>query len=441
MASDTVITMAGHSKAPLLFTRREILISASGLGLSLSGCLGTAEDKTADTPATAAFGGLDDVVRLELERKLRALFEENDVPGFAAGLIRDARLVWTGGFGQADVDQGVPMTPETLLNIGSVTKTVTTTAVLQMIEQGKLNLDGDVSDHLDFQVRNPRHPETAITVRQLLAHRSSILDGDAYGESYVCGDQPRPLGEWLADYFTVPELEAHFHVWQPGELEPPESPRAYSNVAYGLLGHLVEKASGLTYEDYCRKFIFEPLGMRQSGFSIDRIDTASHAVPYSRIGEDFTMDDIGEDYERSALPRFSVEERPPVAGGLHPHCLYSFATPPDGLLRTSVSELARFLIAWINRGTGPQGEVQLLASETVESALSDAHFGRALCWSRSKRLPGEPLWNHSGGDPGIAAFAGFRAQEKSGLVLIFNVDDPREMFRGAIDVLLEALSS
>ena len=216
-----------------------------------------------------------------------------------------------------------------------------------------------------------------------------------------------------------------------------------STVAYGLLGHLVESASGLSYEDYCRQSIFEPIGMNRSGFRIDRIDTSSHAVPYSRIADDFTNDEIGDDFVHKTLARYSADEHPPVPGGLHPHCLYSFATPPDGLLRTSIHELARFLLLWIDKGAsaGSQGDVRVLTAETVESALSEEHFGRAICWDRSTSLPDEPLWMHSGGDPGIATLVGFRPREKSGLLLIFNVDQPGSMFRAAIDLLLQTGSN
>ena len=387
--------------------------------------------------------GLDPERAARLEQRFGQLLEEHAVPGCAAGLLRGGRLVWSAGFGLADLERELPMTPDALLNIGSVTKTVTTTAVLQLLEEGLLNLDDDAGERLAFPVRNPRHPEVPITVRQLLTHRSSILDGLAYDRSYACGDPATPLGEWLAAYFTAERVEDHFHLWEPGGEVPSEGPRAYSNVAFGLLGHLVERVDGRSFEDYCRERIFEPLGMAASGFLLERIDVERHAVPYTRVPADFAAGDDLAGMPTAALARRPLDGRAPEPGTLFPHCLYSFATPPDGLLRTSVNELARFLSLWAGRGTttGPDGEpVTLLDPDIVDLALADAHFGRALCWDRASSLPGGPLAFHDGGDPGILTLAGFHPGAGSGLLLFFNTGGPGDMVRAGLVALLEALA-
>ena len=114
------------------------------------------------------------------------------------------RLAWARGFGFADIENRRPMTAGTIQNIGSVTKTVTTTLVLQDIEVGRLDLDGDINRYLPFPVRNPNHAQVAITIRQLLTHRSSIRDGEAYGESYRCGDRARILSPETAAMALAP---------------------------------------------------------------------------------------------------------------------------------------------------------------------------------------------------------------------------------------------
>ena len=415
-------------KADAQLSRRSVLI-AGGTALGLS-C--RRPSQTGDEPSAPT--RLAPEASAALEAEIEALLKEHGVPGCAAGMVHGADTVWSAGFGMADLEADRPMSADTLLNIGSVTKTVTATAVLQQVERGHLDLDSDVQGWLGFDVRNPRHPRVPITTRQLLTHRSSITDALPYEQSYACGDPQTPLGQWLADYFGAAELDSHFHLWPPGELDPPEEPRAYSNVAYGLLGHLVERTSELSYEDYCRRHIFTPLQMSSSGFDIARIDSGRHAVPYTVLSEDF---EVQPDFEESALGRYPLSERPPVPGEPYAHCLYSFATPPDGLLRTSVNELARFLLCWINRGS--LGQAQLLRSDTVDLALSDRHFGRALCWSRSSTLPGEPLWTHSGGDPGIATLVGFRPEQRSGLIVLFNTSGPGPMFRQMVELLLETL--
>ena len=368
-----------------------------------------------------------------LEKGLMLLLEELDPPGFAAGLIRDRKLSWTWGYGFADVESSTPMTADTLLNVASVSKTVTATAVLQLVEQQRLGLDDDLNTHLGFSVRNPAHPTTPITARQLLTHRASILDGAPLWESYACGDRSTVLGEWLEAYFSDGD-GPYFFDWPPGTADPPTEPHPYSNVGYGVLGHLVERVSGGSFEDFTREHIFEPLGMASTGWRLRDVDTARHATPYSQLSKSFEMP---ED-PATLLARDPIATHPPQPGGLFAHCLYSFATSPDGLLRTSVDDLSRFLVAWINGGE--REGTRILGAETVAMALDDQHFGQPLCWGRWERPPGEPLWGHFGGDPGVASYVGFRPDQGSGILLLFNTYLDGKRMLPLIDELVAQLA-
>ena len=130
------------------------------------------------------------------------------------------------------------------------------------------------------------------------------------------------------------------------------------------------------------------------------------------------------------LARGSAAEQPVVPGEWFGHCLYSFATPPDGLLRTSAVELARFVAAWA--GAGVVDGQRVLEEETVRSALAPEHFGRALCWSQSTSYDGEPFFLHGGGDPGIATVAAFRPQQQTGLVMLNNTGSPTYPMRDMV---------
>jgi len=201
----------------------------------------------------------------ELERRLKEDMERHHIPGLAVCVVKGDRIVWSKGFGFADLAAQVPMNPaDSIQNIGSISKTVTATAVMQLAEQRRINLDEDVNAYLGFAVRNPRFPDVPITCRHLLTHRSSIKDGPAYGMSYTCGDPTVSRLDWLAAYLTEGgehfDPEQNFHTWKPGEQEslPPE-PRNYSNVGFGLLGCIVEKVAGVPFAQYCETHLFEPL--------------------------------------------------------------------------------------------------------------------------------------------------------------------------------------
>ena len=120
----------------------------------------------------------------ELDRFIEAEMKAQKIPGLAACIVKSGKITWSKGYGWADIKRRVTMDPErTIQNIGSISKTVTATAVMQLWEKGKFDLDDDINLHLPFPVRNPSHPDRLISFRSLLTHRSSIADSPAYGSS------------------------------------------------------------------------------------------------------------------------------------------------------------------------------------------------------------------------------------------------------------------
>jgi CubicO group peptidase (beta-lactamase class C family) len=358
-------------------------------------------------------------------------------PGLAACRIEGSQVVWSAGFGWADIENKIPMTPDVILNIASVSKTITATGVMQLWEAGRLDLDVGVEAYLPFSVRNPRYPDTAITCRQLLAHRSSIKDGPHYDNSYICGESSVSLTDWISGYLLPGGRfysgADNFHPWEPGTKTPPTEPRPYSNVGYGLLALVVENIVGDSFKNVTEETVFRPLGMDSTAWRIDRIDTARHAVPYTRVCDENGFPPDFPD-PNSSLPRYSDPE-PVPEGGLFPHCLYGFPNYPDGLLRTSVADLSRFLIAMMNGGILIGGRI--LGESTIASMLSDQHYGRALCWNATT-LGGtsQRIWYHSGRDLGVMTFAGFRPEDQVGIFVMTNCDDFGPEFNQVVRALL-----
>lgn len=356
----------------------------------------------------------------EFDAWVASLMEVEHLPGLSLAIIDRGKILRTGAFGWASLEPQRPMTPETLINIASVTKTVTGAAVMQLWEQKKFQLDADVSTWLPFRLRNPAHPETPITIRQLLTHNSSIDDSSAYWSHYVCGDHPVPMGAWLRDYFSeggaLYDGKENFHAWAPG------THARYSNIGYAVLGHLVETVSGIPYEEYCITRIFEPLGMTRTRFRLAGMATELHARPYVYLSS--TAGELPELRERSWVA--------PAAGGPDrvPLCLYSFVTSADGLVRTSAADLARFLLAFIHRGEldghrilQPKTIAQILSDQRVTYSPSDgdhANDAQGLTWFRRKHLGPDAVWAHNGGDPGVCTLAAFRPRDGRGLVLLTN---------------------
>ncbi len=285
---------------------------------------------------------------------------DRKVPGFAACIVRDDAIIWSKAYGNADIENKVPMSIDGVMNIGSISKTFTTAAAMQLWEKGLLDLDEDVSKYLDFKVQNPKYAHKKITVFQILTHTSSILDGKAYGLNYSCGDPTITLQDWIysnlrpeGKFFNAGD---NFGDWAPGSGQ-----RRYSNVSFGLLGLIVEKIAKQPFNEYCQEFIFKPLGMDHTGWMLGEIDVKKHIIPYAYVTEQNRKSLLGESRLYPTAAGFKT-------GTFIPACLYSFPNYPDGLVRTSVKELSSYLIAMMNGGDF-KGK-KILKKGTVEKMLS-----------------------------------------------------------------------
>jgi D-alanyl-D-alanine carboxypeptidase len=182
---------------------------------------------------------IDDYVKVEMERR--------HIPGLALAVVRNGKVVKQRGYGFANLEHDVPVTPDTVFELASVTKQFTATAIMLLVEEGKVQLDDPVAWHL------PRAPETwkAITVRHLLAHTSGLpaLEG---------GFKALRAGGARLNYTTAQLFDAAVK----DELSFPAGERfQYSDVGYFLLGMIIESASGRRYRDFLDERFFKPLGM------------------------------------------------------------------------------------------------------------------------------------------------------------------------------------
>ena len=188
---------------------------------------------------------------------------ENRTVGIAAAVVRGNDTLLLKGYGKADVEWNVPMSTDAMFEIGSITKQFTAVALLQLRDAGKLNLDDDVTKWLpDFDTRGNK-----VTLRRLLDHTSGIkgiTEMPEFGNLVGNGRFPRDSAYALIKRY-------------PFEFKTGEA-QIYNNSAFWLLGLVVEKASGMTYEDYVEKKLFEPLGMKRSMYcnSAENVERRAH---------------------------------------------------------------------------------------------------------------------------------------------------------------------
>jgi len=205
--------------------------------------------------AGAAAASLDDVAALEayIDGIVKPLMKTNSSPSGTVAIAQNGELIFAKGYGFEDIEEQTLVDPYvTLFRPGSVSKLFTWVSVMQLVEQGKLDLDTDVNEYLKtFQIKDTF--TEPITLRDIMTHTSGFEDG---GLGYLIIDDPAnaiPLRDSMERY-------------QPERVNPPGAQTAYSNYATALTGLIIENVSGLPFNDYVQQNIFDPLGMTNSSF-------------------------------------------------------------------------------------------------------------------------------------------------------------------------------
>ena len=281
----------------------------------------------------------------------------------------------------------------------SSSKVVTGAAVLKAMSEKGIGLDAPVNAYLPFKVVNPAFPGTPITFRMLLTHTSSILyDVDTGHDLYGDGDATMPLGEFLREYL-VPG--GRFYKPTNYSASAPGSAWAYSNINASLLGYLVERITGTPFNEYCRKALFRPLGMREASWFLRDLDVSHVAVQYTAV-------------RASGRPRRVAP--------------YGWPGYPDGMLRCSANEMLRMMAALL--GGGLLDGKWLLARATVAKIFKPQGIdpvqlkGRSplvsldmgLVW-RLLDLDGRRIWSHNGNGDGMATAVLLDDKTKSAAVV------------------------
>ena len=362
--------------------------------------------------------------KLDIESESKALLNSG-VSGFSVAILDKNGLILSKGYGYADVKNKIPMSHNTIQNIGSISKTITGAAAMQLVEKGQLDLDENINTYLPFSVSHPVFPKTPITARQLLTHTSAIVDrrsiynGDL--SYHYGGDNPIELGDFLKDYFTPKEAiysVDNFATYAPG------TERKYSNVAYGLIAHVVENISNMPFNDFTKKHIFDPLEMKSTGWMFSDINSNNHAQLYK--------------FEDKALKKIEW---------------YGLVTWPDGGLRTSVTDLSKFIVAMINEGR--HNDIHILEPKTVQtiftpqfsegsvlSRVKESDYSKqAITWNVIQRKSGGTIIGHTGGDPGIRTYTYFDPKTSRGMILFLNTASREEVIKKAVAKYIQSLLS
>lgn len=330
------------------------------------------------------------LVRGDVEAWLDGFFPyalaAGDIAGAVVVVVSDGEVLLQKGYGHADLATRAPVDPDrTLFRPGSVSKLFTWTAVMQLVEQGRLDLDADVNQYIDFEI--PRGDGEPVTLRQIMTHTTGMEE------------QIRSL--ITADPASITPLGDALKHWVPERIHPAGTTPAYSNYATALAGYIVERVSGETFDDYVDRHIFQPLGMDHSSF---RQPLPPPLLEQMSKGYAKASDGEPKDYEFISLA-------------------------PAGSLAATGADMARFMIAHLQGGA--YGDARILGADTVRAmhATGQASVGplnrmmlgfyeTSVNGHRAIAHGGDTQWFHSDlqlfPDDGIGLFVSMNSSGRNG---------------------------
>jgi len=323
-----------------------------------------------------------------IEEKLAPLVEqvvteEYALAGLAIGIVKEGDVLFTRGFGKRNLDTGEPVTAHSLFHLASISKSFVATAIMQLWEQGQLDLDASVTMYLPyFTIQGDNHKQ--ITVRHLLSHTGGMPDIEEY--------------DWHEPEYDDSALERYVHSLADETLiAAPGERYSYSNPAFDLLGDLIAKVSGQSFEAYVKQNIFEPLGMKESTFL------------YREVAPDL-----------ATTPHFGSP--PMVLPGAYP---YNRAHAPCSTLHSSASDMCRWMLANLAHGT-LDGQ-QILRDTTYATLWQPVGVTGEEVWNEQSCLGWfrgnyreRQVIHHGGSDPGYFADKILLPNEQLGLIVMAN---------------------
>jgi CubicO group peptidase (beta-lactamase class C family) len=322
---------------------------------------------------------------------INAIMSKYKVMGMSVAVVKKSQIVYAQSFGLKNQETQTPLTNSAIFRIASISKSFSATAILQLVEKRLISLDDDMSKLVGFIIRNPKYPETPITLKMVLSHRSSINDSQGYFSLDAINPAKNP--NWAKCYNNY----------------APDSGYMYCNLNYNMAGTIIEKISGERFDNYIQKHILQPLGL-YGGYCVDSLDKQKFAAIY-----EYNTDSAKFILSSNAyLPR--SEEIANYTMG--------YSTPvfsPTGGMKISATDLAKYMIMHSKMGkSNGKRIISRRSAKQMQTMISEKEqYGLALSKS-NKLIDGLLLTGHTGSAYGLNSAMFFEPNKKYGFVVIIN---------------------
>ncbi|BBH20308.1 hypothetical protein Back11_16530 [Paenibacillus baekrokdamisoli] len=387
----------------LAFAERVNLTSQSLPSKALTAAAATVPTTYADTQTTLAPRSDGPKDAQEVTQFLDRFFANDAIKrkagAVSVAVVRDGQVLATKGYGVVDQVSKAPVDPDkTTFRIASVSKIFTATAIMQLVDQGKLSLQDNIEKFLDgYKVKNPFNKP--VTIAMLLTHTTGFEVRDPDASNFLFDSKTKPMSLKEATFNNFPSV-----VREPG------TSYMYDNFASRLQGYIVEKVSGESFSDYVTKHVFKPLGMTSSSFTQTDDLVIRLAATYGPTG--------------AANPFYELSPSP---------------LPEGGVITTS-SDMARYMNAFLNGGKAADGTVILSADSvkamstyhmSINAAVPDTTYGFEAPFLPSK-VNGQFTIAKGGDILGFSSIVWFLPDSKTGIFVTYNTNgDLRDDLFGA----------
>ena len=329
---------------------------------------------------------------LAFEAEMHRAMRDLGMVGVSVAVVRDNDIVYNGSFGYCNIQSWTPLSNDNMFRIASISKSFVATAIMTLIDAGKLSLNTPVSEILDFPVSNPKFPDVPITIEMMLAHTSSINDSEGYYISYDCINPERN-----------PNWRNCYNDYRPG------SGYEYCNLNFNLLGIVIEKLSGERFDHYIEHHILDPLGIEGS-FCFNSVDSTRCASLYAWESGIFV--------HRPEAYRLVPDLDNYIPG------VSTVRLSPAGGMKITARDLAKYMLMHINYGKSPLSSARVMSVQSAKAMQAvhtpgDVKYGLALEQS-DEYVPGITLTGHTGGAYGLRSAMFFDPKQKFGFVVICN---------------------
>lgn len=362
-----------------------------------------------------------------LQQELNAIAENFQLMGMSVVTLCDGEIDEVFNYGLRDLQRQLPYDDDTKLRIASVSKAITATGLMVLVDEGALSLDDDISDYLGFTARNPQYPSVPITVGMVASHTSSIQDGSGYNPFLSATVGAPGLPPSISTVLVPGGTYYTANIWRT---ETPGSFFAYSNLNYGVLATVIEAASGMRFDHFMTDRIFEPLGLTCSYNVADLPDIDELGVIYRNQGGWTPQID---NFQGNAPAQPNLNGYVPGTNGSR--------FGPQGGLRASTLEMARLMLVHMNNGFDPMTETQLISSATMElmhtpvwtfnGSNGDNYFNLFNQWGVGIQqttntpmgdivIPGLPMLGHAGEAYGLVSDWYFNKETGRGVIFMTN---------------------